>query len=206
MKTIRLLLLVGLTAVFCGCADGRKPVAAYEPQDGDVVFQSFPHNALTDAIEGVTESPLSHCGILRRTGPGWVVIEAVEPVRETPLADWIGRGREGRYLVFRLKEPHREKIPAFLAAARHYLGRPYDIRYRMDDEKIYCSELVYKAFRDAGGGELGRLQKLGDLNWRPHETFIRQLEGGDVPRDREMITPRGVSEAPQLEKVYEGGS
>lgn len=205
MKTLRFLLLA-CAVVFGGCDAAPKPAVAYEMQDGDVVFQSFPHNALTDAIEGVTESPLSHCGILRRSDAGWMVIEAVEPVRETPLTDWIRRGREGRYLVFRLKAPHREKIPAFLAAARRYLGRPYDIRYRMDDEKIYCSELVYKAFRDAGGGELGRPQKLGDLNWRPHESFIRQLEGGAVPVDREMITPRGVSEAPQLEKVFEGGS
>jgi hypothetical protein len=178
------------------------PPAPYEPREGDIFFQAFPHNALTDAIEGVTQSPRSHCGILHKHPEGWVIIEAVEPVRETPLADWIRRGREGKFEVFRLKAPYREKIPAMIAAARSYLGRPYDLRYRMDDEKIYCSELVYKAFRDAGGGELGRLQKLGEMNWKPHEAFIRQLEGGELPLEREMITPRAVSEAPQLEKVH----
>lgn len=201
-------LIPGILAAVCmlaGCGAAKKtPLPAYEPREGDVFFQSFPRNALTDAIEGVTRSPFSHCGILRRGEYGWLVIEAVEPVRETPLADWIRRGREGRYTVFRLKEPHRDRIPAMLAAARRYLGRPYDIRYRFDDEKIYCSELVYKAFRDAGGGELGRMQALGEMNWKPHKEFIRQLEGGAVPLDRTMITPRALSEAPQLEKVYTG--
>jgi hypothetical protein len=181
------------------------PPAAYELQEGDIFFQSFPHSPLTDAIEGVTESPRSHCGILRKHPEGWVILEAVEPVRETPLADWVRRGRGGKFEVFRLTAPHRDRIPAMVEAARAYLGRPYDIRYRLDDEKIYCSELVYKAFRDAGGGELGRLQALGELNWKPHEAFIRELEGGGLPLERKMITPRAVSEAPQLEKVYSGG-
>lgn len=178
--------------------------AGYDPQEGDVFFQSFPHSPLTDTIEGVTESPLSHCGLLHQSAEGWVILEAVEPVRETPLAGWVRRGRDGRVQVFRLKAPYRGKIPGMIAAAQAYLGRPYDIRYQLDDEKIYCSELVYKAFRDAGGGELGRLQKLGELNWKPHEPFIRHLEGGGLPLDREMITPRAVAEAPQLEQVYSG--
>lgn len=196
-------LVAGLLPVW-GLEKPSSP-AGYEPREGDIYFQSFPHNELTDTIEGVTESPRSHCGILRQRPEGWVVMEAVEPVRETPLAEWVRRGREGKFEVFRLRAPHRDKIPGMITAAQKYLGRPYDLRYRLDDEKIYCSELVYKAFRDAGGGELGRLQTLGELNWKPHEAFIRHLEGGGLPLDRKMITPRAVSEAPQLEKVYPGG-
>lgn len=199
------LLILAAVLVLAGCSRaGLSGNAAYEPREGDIFFQSFPHSPLTETIEGVTESPLSHCGILHRHEEGWVVIEAVEPVRETPLADWIRRGREGVYVVFRLKDPYRDRIPAMVAAARTYLGRPYDMRFTFDDRKIYCSELVFKAFRDAGGGELGTIQKLGDLNWRPHEIYIRRLEGGPLPLERELITPRSVSEAPQLEKVGEG--
>jgi hypothetical protein len=194
------ILVVGLMPV-CG-AEKPSPPVGYEPEEGDIIFQSSPHNPLSDAIEGVTESPWSHCGILRRHPKGWVILEAVGPVRETPLADWVRRGRGGEFEVFRLTAPHRDKIPAMIAAAQKYLGRPYDLRYQLDDEKIYCSELVYKAFRDAGGGELGKLQKLGELNWKPHEAFIRELEDGGLPLERKMITPRAVSEAPQLEKVY----
>ena len=89
----------------------------------------------------------------------------------------------------------------FLSAARYYLGRPYDKHYDFDDERIYCSELVFKAVRTATGVSLGKVQRLGDLNWQPHEAFIRSIEGY-VPKDREMITPRALSEAPELTQVF----
>ena len=82
------------------------------------------------------------------------------------------------------------------------LDRPYDTRYKMDDDRIYCSELIYKAYRAAsGGGEAGRLVRLGDLNWGKYERTIIELEGGPPPLDREMITPRDLALAPQLELV-----
>jgi len=179
-----------------------------KPREGDVVFQSFPHSPLTDAIEGVTESPYSHCGIAHRAGGKWVVIEAVGPVQETPWAEWVARGREQSYAIYRLKPEYRAKIPAFVAAARTYEGRPYDFHYDFDDEAIYCSELVYKAFRTAAGEELGKPQALGELKWKPYVEVIKQLEDGQVPLDRQMITPRALAEAKQLEEVYpmEGGA
>jgi Permuted papain-like amidase enzyme, YaeF/YiiX, C92 family len=82
-------------------------------------------------------------------------------------------------------------------------GRPYDIRYELDDEKIYCSELIYKAFRTATGEELGKLQRLGDLDWRPYRETIEAIENGPAPLDRLMITPRSLSEAAQLMLVAE---
>ena len=68
--------------------------------------------------------------------------------------------------------------------------------------KIYCSELLYKAVRDATGRKLGKIRKLGELNWRPYEQVIRHIESGSLPLDREMITPRDFSEAPELREVF----
>lgn len=176
--------------------------ATYQPVEGDIVFQSMPHGDLTDAIEGITESPLSHCGIVHQAADGWVVIEAVGPVKETGLTEWIARGREQAVTVFRLKEAYRDKIPDFVASAQTYEGLPYDFHYEFDDRAIYCSELVFKAFRHAAHEDLGKVQALGDLHVQGHEAFIRSLEGGTIPVDRKMITPRAISEASQLEKVF----
>ena len=71
----------------------------------------------------------------------------------------------------------------------------------MDDESIYCSELIYKAYRDATKGSLGKLVKLGDLKWRPYQQIIERLEGGPVPVEREMITPRDLALAEPLQYV-----
>jgi hypothetical protein len=193
------LCIAALALVFfaAGCS------ADYTPQEGDIVFQSLPHNAIIDTIEGSTGSPFSHCGILHQVGTEWKVIEAIGPVKETSVTAWEMQGRDGRFTVYRLKSKYRDKIPAFIKAAQGYEGLPYDIHYDMDDKAIYCSELIYKAFRKATGEELGRLQKLSELKWEPYVAVIKQLEGGVVPLDRLLITPRSMSEATQLEKVFE---
>ena len=176
-------------------------LGAYQPKEGDLYFQSLPRNAVVNAIEGASESPYSHCGILVRKGDAWFILEAIGPVRETPLAKWITQARDRHYDVFRLEAEHERNIPAFIKAAKVYMGRPYDIRYRMDDKKIYCSELIFKGYRDATGESLGKLVKFGDLKWVRHTPVILAIEGS-IPLNRIMITPRHLSEAKQLEKVF----
>ena len=204
---------LGFCLLFSAISCAHLP-EGYTPREGDIVFQSFLRNPLTDAIEGCQGSPLSHCGIVapargksKKAGaPQWVVIEAVGPVKETPLASWIGRGRGKRVAIYRFNDDKlAASIPAITAAARKYLGRPYDLRYRWDDESFYCSELVYKATRDATGRELGKLDRLGDLDWKPHEATIRALEGGNPPLDRKMITPVALTRAPELKLLFLSG-
>jgi hypothetical protein len=177
-------------------------LAGYEPQAGDIVFQSFPHSPLTDMIEGITQSGYSHCGIVAQEKGQWNVIEAVGPVREIPLDQWIRQGREGGFAAYRLKPAHANDIAVFVHAAKAYMGRPYDIRYEMDDAKIYCSELVFKAFRKAVHQDLGHLVKLRELNWKPYSALIEEIEGGPLPLDREIITPRSIATAEQLQCIY----
>ena len=176
-------------------------VVLYQPREGDLIFQSLPRTPLVNTIEGSTGSPYSHCGIIVRKNGEWVVLEAIGPVRETSMFSWIRRGRRSFFEVYRLKPEFQQRIPEMVAAGRRFLGRPYDIRYRLDDEKIYCSELIWKAYREAGGGEMGSLTKFGDLGWQPYESVILQIEGR-VPLERDMITPCALAGAPQLEKIF----
>ncbi|WP_459867628.1 YiiX/YebB-like N1pC/P60 family cysteine hydrolase [Endothiovibrio diazotrophicus] len=177
----------------------------YRPEAGDVVFQSLPKVDLVEAIEGASNSLYSHCGMIVRKADGWYVREAGPVVRDTPLYRWILQGRAARFSVFRLKADYRKQIPSFLAMSEQYLGLPYDYKYDLDDDFIYCSELVYKAYRDATGQPLGALVQLGSLNWRPYRETIEKYEGGDPPLERWMITPRHLSEATQLTKVFSNG-
>lgn len=177
----------------------------YTPQEGDIVFQSLPHNPVIDAIEGCTGSPYSHCGIVVKNKRGWWVLEAIGPVQEGPLTRWIAQGRDRQFAVYRLKADHQPKVSAMIDAARKFLGRPYDIQYELDDSKIYCSELIYKAWLAATGEKMGKTVKLGDLNWKPHETVIRTITNG-LPLERVMITPRDLATAKQLEPVLPLGT
>lgn len=179
----------------------------YQPQEGDVIFQSLPHSRLVTAIEGATRSPFSHCGIVAQEDGRWVVYEALRPVGPTPLGDFIGRGRGGAFEVYRFQAEQQQHIPQVLANVRKYLGRPYDERYRLDDnaEAIYCSELIYLAYHQATGERLGKLVTLGELKWQPYLELIEQIENGPPPLDRQIITPRDLAAAEQLEKVYSFG-
>jgi len=175
---------------------------SYTPQEGDVIFQSLPRSRLVVAIEGATHSPYSHCGVVARRNNRWVVVEAFDGVEETPLPEFLFRGRGHGFAIFRLKAEHQDWAAPMAEASREYLGRPYDVRYRMDDEKIYCSELIYKAYGNVTGGEqLGELTPLGELDWKPYEATIEYFEDGPVPLEREMITPRDLAKATQFELV-----
>lgn len=173
----------------------------YQPQEGDILFQSLPRNEIVNAIEGATGSPWSHCGLVAKDDGRWVVYEAIGEVRKTPLDEFYRRGRDWQFAAYRFKGDDAADIPRVIERARGYLGRPYDTRYRMDDESIYCSELIYKAYRDATQGSLGKLVRLGDLKWRPYRQIIERLEGGPVPVEREMITPRDLALAEPLSFV-----
>jgi hypothetical protein len=177
----------------------------YSPQEGDILFQSLPHNPVIDAIEGCTGSPFSHCGIVVKNKRGWWVLEAIGPVQEGPLSRWVAQGRDLQFAVYRLKPGHQPKIPAMIAEARKFLGRPYDIQYELDDAKIYCSELIYKGWLAATNEKMGTLVKLGDLNWKPHEPVIRTITNG-LPLERVMITPRDLAAAKQLEPILPLGT
>ena len=197
------LVCVAISAVACTAARGPSWLArrSYEPQAGDIVFQSLPRNALVNAIEGVTESSYSHCGIVAKEDGLWIVYEAFRGVEQTPLSEFLSRGRNGGFAVYRLKPEFQPAVPQILKFTRPMLGRRYDSRYRMDDERIYCFELIYKACKRATQKELGQLVRFGDLNWRPFEETIIRFEGGPVPMDRLMITPKAMSLAPQLDRV-----
>jgi hypothetical protein len=177
----------------------------YSPREGDVVFQSLPHDGkLVDAIEGITHSPYSHCGVVLRNDKNqWVVIESIFDVHETPLFLWMLRGRGGDFAAYRLDPKYSPLLPEFRKDLLSYRGRSYDYNYDMtDDREVYCSDLVYLAFQKASGEKMGTLEKLGDLDWKPYEHFIRSEQGGELPLDRVMITPASLARAPQLHEVY----
>lgn len=196
-----------LVAAYFGHLQDYYYYFRYEPKEGDIIFQSLPHNDLVDAIEGITYSPYSHCGVVLKDDKDvWVVIEAIGNVHETPLLGWIKRGRGGDFSVYRLDPKYVSPIPKFKRELLNFEGRPYDYNYDMsNDQAAYCSSLAYLAFQKATGEQMGQLQKLRDLDWKPFAAFIMTEQNGALPLDRVMITPASLARAPQLHEVYHSG-
>ncbi len=169
---------------------------------GDILFQSLPHGGLVDAIEAVTNSDWSHCGILVQCDGRWFVAEAIGQVRYTPLYLWVLRGRGSRVDACRVKTLKPENESQIISGVEKLLGTPYDFSYAPDDSEIYCSELVFKVYDRQLGIKIGEWEKLGDLNWLPMEKFIRSMESGRLPLDRLMITPIGLTRSPNVIRVF----
>jgi hypothetical protein len=204
MRLVPLVCVVLIAAFFAHLQDYYY-YFRYSPQEGDVIFQSLPHNDLVDAIEGITASPYSHCGVvLRDKTKMWVVMEALGNVHETPLLEWIKRGRKGDFAVYRLNKRYDPFVPKFKDRLLVFEGAPYDSNYDMTNgHSLYCSDLVYLAFEKASGEKLGKLEKLRDLDWKPYEGFIKSDQDGTLPLDRIMITPASLARASQLKEVYD---
>lgn len=170
-------------------------------QEGDFVFQNVA-GELFQVIEDITATPFTHCGMIVKEQDDYYVLEAIGPVKLTPINEWIHRGIASRIVIVRLKASYQVYVSDIIAAAYHYLNRPYDIQYEWDDEKIYCSELIYKAVRDAIGIELAEFRVLGEMNWKPHEDFIRFVSEGELPLDRRMIIPADLVTSDKVNIVY----
>jgi hypothetical protein len=178
--------LVGLLTALPGCGVAMPPV-----KDGDIIFQTS-MSTQSAAIQEATHSRYSHMGVIISRGGSPFVFEASAKVQYTPLRDWIARGRDGAYVLKRLATglttAQAEKLRV---AARAFEGRPYDLTFEWSDERIYCSELVWKLYDRALGIHIGELQRLRtfDLSGTAVRAKMLQRYKGNVPLDELVISP-----------------
>lgn len=190
-------LLIGL--LLAASASARD----YVPRTGDIVFHTST-SSQSVAVQAATRSPYSHMGIVMLRDGRPYVLEAVQPVGYTPLQAWLDRGRQGRYVVKRPRAPLSAEAAAGLQQqAARYLGKPYDLTFEWSDERIYCSELVWKLYRSAAGIELAPLATLGsfDLDAAPVRVKLRERYGNQVPLHEPVISPAAIFASPLLETV-----
>lgn len=187
----------------------------YTPKTGDVIFQSSKSNQ-SWAIMWATKSLYSHVGLIETTEDGTFVIEAIGKVSRTPLKSWIERGHLGRYAIYSPKKISDAQRALVVAKAKSYLRKPYDIYFHLDDARIYCSELTYKAFQ-AVDMSLGSLQRVKELDvdnavvrklfakrWRKHPACRGNKDEAGcwnaVLEDR-LVTPDSQAQDDDLEKM-----
>ena len=176
-------------------------------QEGDLVFQSF-SSSQTRAIQLATKSRFSHVGIILSQGNTLMVYEAVGPVKFTPVDAWIDRDPDGHFVVKRLKNAKtiltKGNLEKLERTAGTFKGKPYDFVFNWSDDKIYCSELVWKIYYRALGVEIGGLRKLKDFDLSSAEVRLRLRERypRGVPLDETVISPQDVFRSDTLTTVY----
>jgi len=172
-------------------------------RDGDIIFHTS-RSAQSVAIQRATHSPYSHVGIVFMRAGQPYVFEAIATVRYTPLAKWIARGADSRYVLKRLKRGlTNAQVARLHASAQRFAGKPYDLYFEWSDARIYCSELIWKVYSQALGIELGELQKLRDFDLKDPavKAKMRERYGSRVPLAEPVISPGAIYDSNLLQTV-----
>jgi hypothetical protein len=184
----------------------KKATPFADLRDGDIVFQTS-SSGQSLAVQLATHSKYTHCGIVFKENDEWIVYEAVQPVCKTKLRDWISHGDYGFCEVRRLNNADSvltaTVIEKMRSSAIQCLGRDYDIYFNWDEDRLYCSELVWKVYHNAANIDVGTLHRLCDydLSSPVVKKIMKQRYGNHPPLDDYMISPQDVYESPLLHTV-----
>jgi hypothetical protein len=187
------------------CAGGEHTPAV---RDGDLIFQTS-RSSQSLAIQRATASPYSHMGLVFFRDGQPYVFEAIATVRFTPLDSWIARGASHHFVVKRLRNAdtvlNATGIDRLRSAALRFAGRPYDLTFDWSDDRIYCSELVWKAYDRGLGIDIGVLQTIRDFNLTDPSVRakLRQRYGDNVPLNEPVISPVAMFRSNLLQTVAE---
>ena len=151
--------IIGLILIALFPYRGIRFASNPEVQEGDVIFHMSTSNQ-SQLIAIATGSPLTHCGVVVMKSGQPYVLEASSTLKTTPLSEFIKRGRCGAYWVKRPKSGVVGKKIRY----GHLLGRRYDLAFSFNNNKYYCSELVYDIYKYQLGIELCTPRPMKDYN------------------------------------------
>ena len=172
-------------------------------QSGDIIFQTS-KSSQSKAIQLATNSKYSHMGIIYENDGQFFVYEALQPVKLTPLTEWINRGENRHYVIKRLINAEQVLTSSTLTKMKQlgeqFKGKPYDIYFEWSDDKIYCSELVWKIFKQAVYIEIGQLEQLADFDLSNDfvKAKMKERYGDNIPMDEKVISPAAMFNSDKL--------
>ncbi len=175
-------------------------------QNGDIIFQTST-SPQSLAIQKVTNSKYSHMGIIYVEGDYYYVYEAINKVKKTNLRDWIERGENSDCVVKRIKNAKnilsKSNLLKIKKIGEKYLGKNYDSHFEWSNEKMYCSELVWKLYNESIGIEIGELKELKDfdLSHKESKKIIDERKIKINPYEK-VISPADMFDSDLLTTIY----
>ena len=185
MKILKKILFVGLVLCVVGypfrsmvvemVTMTKGPIG--EVREGDVIFQTS-LSQQSPLIKMGTRSTITHCGVVVMKDGKPYVLETQKTLVLTPLKKFIARGKDGKYWH---KRPKLDNIKIKYSG---YLGKPYDLAFKFDNGKFYCSELIYDVYLNQLGVELCKPKTIDDyLILGTHR----------IPKIKRAMKKRGIS-------------
>lgn len=172
-------------------------------KEGDIIFHES-NGEQSYAIKLSTHSRYTHAGIIFKYNNQYKVLEAVQPVKITDLNSFIKRGVNNHFVIKRLKNSDTVLTTGTVAKmktiGKSYIGKNYDLYFEWNDDRIYCTELIWKIYHKAAGIELGNLQRLKDFDLsHPYvKNLMKKRYGNNIPYEEFVISPQAMFNAENM--------
>jgi uncharacterized protein YycO len=206
MKNLIVSLFFGLIFISFNCKENDNKEITF--QNGDIIFQTS-QSKQCEAVKIATNSKFSHCGIIYIENGKTYVYEAVQPVKMTLLEDWISHGKDAKYAVKRLKNADKiltnEVLQKMKSYGKSMNNKDYDLYFEWSDDKIYCSELVWKIYKNGANIELCNTKKLKDFNLEDKlvKSIMKERYGNKIPYNEAVVAPSQLYESEMVETIFD---
>lgn len=176
---------------------------------GDVVFIRVAARPFRE-VAAATDSWTNHVGIvIDMSGMEPLIAESTFPLsRTTKLSKFAARSEGGRLAVVRLKAPLTpEQQQQIVAAAERRAGIFYDTGFDLHSRRQFCSRYVREVIEEAIGIQVGEVETFAALLTRRPQTglgFWRVWYFGQIPWQRQTVTPASLLRSPALVPVFDG--
>ena len=199
---------LSLAALLYGHAHGKEPdFDVSRLRNGDLIFQTS-RSGQSQAIQLATHSKYSHCGLVFLKGGKPFVFEASTKVKQSPFKRFVKKGEGQKFVIKRLRNADslltQENLKKMEAEGKKIDGLPYDSWFGWGDDRIYCSELIYKIYRNALAVEIGKTSKLKEFDLTS-PVVKAQMEAryhDQIPLEEPVISPAALFESPDLIEIF----
>ncbi|MDM1522162.1 hypothetical protein HX088_02565 [Empedobacter sp. 225-1] len=191
----------------------KEHVSIKNIQNGDLIFVGALTEELSGAISRATkisdQTNFDHVGLIEKTTDSIFVLHAAPmggSQREEINHFYNSQTEKNNQIViYRLKKEYQSTIPNAIVKAKTMLGKPYNWLYILNDDELYCSDFVERAFRD------DKVFELIPMNFKNKETGIiddfwidfYRKKGKEVPQDEPGTNPNQLATSEKLIKIGE---
>lgn len=215
MKMKRICLFV---LIIIACLSGK---AQTQVRTGDLLFLGIPadYTIFDDSMSGAIASATGkadqlnyiHVAVLEVNDKGaiWIVDATLKhgvdrhPL-DTFLADFtLKNGNYPQLDVMRLKRPRH--VALYVENTRRFCGEAYDLYFLPDNDRHYCTELVYDSYVTPKGKHLFHAApmnfKAEDGTFPPYWVQLFQLINQPIPQSELGTNPNAMAKEKCLKKI-----
>lgn len=189
----------------------------FKLENGDLIFQEACPGNLENSIKEVTRSidnhQFTHVGIVYIDNNDSIyVLEATRPqVVLSALPEYLypkGRTCHPKSVVGRLKPEYKHLIPDALEIGFTLIGKDYDYGFVLDNDKYYCSELVYEILRQANSWKdvfpLNIMTFKSNTTGETTQGWIDYFDhlGLSIPEGEPGINPGAMSQSDVIDIIH----